>query len=649
MMLCRSFIGCTAVLLGSWLFVPAAQAQTNYYVTNGIEYSLVGALPGDQVHPDLAIGSSGGYVVWQDNVTDGSGFGISARRLDSTLSGELAPFRVNQTGTGNQENPRVAMLKDGGAVYVWQGGAPSYQHIYAAFQSANGTLLNSTDVLVNASLTAYQVAPAVAVLNNSNVVVVYTSFNQAGPGSMQDIYGQLFSPEGTKIGGEFLVNQFTTYNQRSASVAALNNGGFVVTWVSEQERAAAATYTTVSPTLNATNLNSASVDIEARLFDAGGAAISNEILVNTDNKPAANPRVASAADGTFMVVWSGLDTLLPTNGWDIFARAFSSAGVGGAVVPVNTYLYGDQLYPQISALNLDYILTWTSLGEDGSREGVYARQLHENGAPVGGEFRVNSNTFGPQIHPVVASDGVAQFLVVWSTFTLVDNSFDLSGQRFANVSAILLPMEAPYVTVPFTLTNGAYEAKITVSWPALLGLSIANFEVYVDGATVPTGIVTGNQWSFVASAGSTHSFTVDYVTTDNRRSPLSPSASGTTWSGGNWYGVPVEWMQKYFGNNLGAWPLPTADSDGDGASNLQEFLAGTDPTSGASVLKQDLIATPQGLFLSWNTQPGLTYQVQYTTNFKPWNDFGLPRFATGTNDSVYVGSSPGYYRILLQR
>ncbi len=82
----------------------------------------------------------------------------------------------------------------------------------------------------------FQINPAVAVLNNSNVVVVWGSFDQAGSNSLQDVYGQILSPTGQTIGSEFLINQFTAYNQRTPAVAALKNGGFVVAWVSEQER-----------------------------------------------------------------------------------------------------------------------------------------------------------------------------------------------------------------------------------------------------------------------------------------------------------------------------------------------------------------------------------------------------------------------------
>ena len=67
-------------------------------------------------------------------------------------------------------------------------------------------------------------------------------------------------------------------------------------------------------------------------------------------------------------------------------------------------------------------------------------------------------------------------------------------------------------------------------------------------------------------------------------------------------------------------------------------------------LQTALTMTSQGLFLSWNTQPGFTYQVQVTTNFTSWSNVGAPRFAAGTSDSIYVGGGGvGYYRVVLLR
>src|SRR5450432_1585610 len=331
---------------GLFLGLPAAVfGQTNYYSKNGTEYAVVGSLPGDQVFPDAAVTTTGGFMVWQDNATDGSGWGISARRLNGTLSGTLSTFRVNQQGTNDQENPRVALLKNGGAAFVWQGGKSGGQHIFARFFTPTNTFLTTTDLVVSKFTGTFQINPALVTLNNSNVVVVWGSFDQAGSNSLQDVYAKILSPTGQTISNEFLINQFTAYNQRTPAVAALKNGGFVVAWVSEQERI-------VTPDLGANTGNSLagdlvvpSVDIYARLYASNGVPQGNEFIVNTDANPCANPTVAAASDGSFMVAWDAHNMLNPTNSLDIYARPFSSAGVGGTTLQVNSYLYGDQYAP----------------------------------------------------------------------------------------------------------------------------------------------------------------------------------------------------------------------------------------------------------------------------------------------------------------
>jgi hypothetical protein len=648
-----------AVVCLCWIFFLAIPTiifgQTNYYAANGTEYAVIGSLPGDQVFPDAAVTPSGGFMVWQDNITDGDGFGISARRLDGTLSGTLSTFRVNQQGANDQQNPRVALLKNGGAVFTWQGGKLGYQHIYARFLNSSSTFLTTTDVLVSVPTNNFQINPAMAVLNNSNVVVVWGSFNQVSSNSFQDVYGQIFSQTGQPIGTNFLINQFTSYNQRTPSIAALKNGGFVVAWVSEQQRAVAPALGTPSAFVTASAAPVPSVDVYARLYDGNAVAQGGEFLVNTDSNPAADPAVAAAADGSFMVAWCAHDMANSDNGLDIFARPFSSAGVGGTVLRVNSHLYGDQFAPRINSIGTDYLVAWTSLAQDGSREGVYAQFLHGNGSTVGGEFRVNTTTISQQMQPVVASDGVSQFLVIWTSYTGSPNSFDLFAQRYINVASVLQPISAVFVYAPFVVdANDEYQPQLQVSWPTLLGISVSNYEVYVNGSSTPSGIVTSNQWTMTAANGltasTTNSFQVDYTTTDGRRSPLSPSASGKTWSDCDWGGIPCDWMKMYFGANAFNWPSPTADSDGDGMNNLQEFLAGTSPTNAASALRVQLASTPQGLFLNWNTQPGATYQVQTTTNFTTWNNLGASRFAAGGSDSIFVGGgSAGYYRVLLLR
>ena len=698
---------CWGLFLG---IVPAIFGQTNYYRTNGTEYAIIGSLPGDQVWPDVALNSSGGFVVWQDNITDGAGWGISATRLDSTLSADLtwSDQRVNVQGTNDQENARVALLKNNGAVFVWQGGKPSQEQIYARFLTPTNTWLTTNDVPVNSQLITnvlgyttnkistvttnwsishtritgyttntvktvttntvlktvhFQINPAVATLTNGNVAVVWTSFNQAGSNSLEDVYGQILSPTGQKVGTNFLVNQFIPYNQRTPAIAALKNGGFVVAWVSEQEQAAF-NYTGFDNT-NGTppsQVGLPSVDIYARLYRSNGVAQGNEFLVDTNTlNPCANPSVAAAADGSFMVAWGGRDMVNPTNGWDIYARTFSSAGVGGATTLVNTHLPGNQYAPHLSAIGADYLIVWTSLGQDGSREGVFGQFVHEDGSMVGGEFCVNTTTLGQQMQPAVAADGAEQFLVVWTGYTFSPNSFDLFAQRYVNVSAILEAMDAPFVYAPFVVSNGVYQPQLQVLWPPLSGISVSNYEVYVDGAGTPMALTTSNVWTMTAANGlttnSTHSFQLGYVTTDGRSSPISPSASGSTWSGANYYGIPFEWMEAYYGLSFAAWPANVnAPLVPGGPTLLQVFLSGGNPLDSSTWLQTALTKTQNGLLsLSWNTQPGFTYRVQMTTDFVSWSNlpppYDAPRFATGTSDSITFvgGGSAGYYRVLLLR
>ncbi|HTY87863.1 MAG TPA: hypothetical protein VMB80_10395 [Candidatus Acidoferrum sp.] len=680
---------------GLCLALPVAvSAQTNYYAANGTEYPIAGTLPGDQVWPDAAVSTDGGFVVWQDNATDGSGWGVSARRVDGTLSGTLSAFRVNVQGTNDQENPRVALLKNGGAAFVWQGGAAGAQHIFARLLATNNLWMTTNDLLISlpgtnvatyvtnvtqvivtnvqhshviyitntvttistnvSGMSSFQNHPALAVLNGGNVVVVWSSFNQAGSSSMLDVYGQLLSPTGQKIGTNFLINQFTAYNQRTPAVAALKNGGFVVAWVSEQERSVAAPS---SGLVTPSQLSYASVDIYARLFDGNGAAQSGEFLVNQDANVCANPSVAASADGGFLVAWTTRILGDQTNGLDILARPFVSTGAGGTTVNVNAYRLGDQILPRASAIGNDYLVVWTSLWQDGSREGVYGRLVHSDGSLVSSEFRVNTTTLNSQMQPAVASDGASQFLVVWTGFTGIPGSFDLFAQRYANVASVLQPMAAPFVCAPFTVSNGVYQPQLVVSWPPLLGISVSNYEIYVDGVeppSAPMATTTNNVWTMTAASGltasSTHSFRVDYVTTDNRRALLSPAATGTTWGGLNYYGIPYEWMQQYYGLNIAAWPAANALLAPGGLTLMQVFQSGGNPLDPSTWLKTTLTKTSEGMFLSWNTQAGFTYQVQMTTNFGSWINLGAPRFAAGNTDSIFVGGGPvGYYRVMLLR
>jgi hypothetical protein len=623
-------------ILGLAVVAPAlVLGQSSNYVPQGGEFAPAGSLPGDQTQASLSLNATGGFLTWQDNVTDGSGLGISAIQLNSTFSHPFGAFRVNQQGTNDQENPQVALLHNGGAAFVWQSGKQSFQHIYARFLSSSNTFVTG-DVLVNTASNHYQVNPVMAALPNGNVIVAWGSLGQDNADGYQGVYAQILSPTGVKVGTEFLVNQFTPFNQRTPAVAAFPNGNFVVTWVSERERSILA----VDSGGNA-GAGFNSIDIYARLYNASGAALGNEFLVNTGTNVCANPSVATASDGSFIITWGQKDLVTLNNSWDIFARQFSSAGVGGVVELVNSQQYGDQYAPKISSVGTEYLVVWTSMGQDGSREGVFGQFLLGNGAHDGGEFRVNTTVLNAQKFQAVASDGAGRFLVAWSSFVGGINSMDLYAQAYINANQQPLPPPgAPMV-------SALDESSLTVTWPPVTEFNVAYYNLYVDGSTTPIA-VTNIMWSNRSyNPSSTHTFQLAYVLTNGIVSPISPTASGTTWGPDlNHDGLPDNWQAMYWGPNSANWP-PGNTVLAPGVTVLKVFLWGANPLNPNTWLKDWMTHTSQGWYLNWNPVAGGIYQVQTSTDLAHWTNLGSPRYAAGNVDSVYMGlANKGYCRIV---
>jgi subtilisin family serine protease len=120
-------------------------------------------------------------------------------------------------------------------------------------------------------------------------------------------------------------------------------------------------------------------------------------------------------------------------------------------------------------------------------------------------------------------------------------------------------------------------------------------------------------------------------------------------------GLPDWWEKRYFGNLTGT--DPNADPDHDGANNLAEWLAGTDPTQASSAFRiLSIIRTNQNLQITWTTVGGHSYVLQQTatlsgsgTNFL---DLGGPITPVGTNEGittfVHLGATTNiaiFYRV----
>ncbi|MEP6603270.1 MAG: DUF1800 family protein [Spartobacteria bacterium] len=104
------------------------------------------------------------------------------------------------------------------------------------------------------------------------------------------------------------------------------------------------------------------------------------------------------------------------------------------------------------------------------------------------------------------------------------------------------------------------------------------------------------------------------------------------------------WEQYYQAQAL----APSADSDGDGQTNLSESIAGTNPLDAKSVFKLTRIGVSNGsVTLSWSTIIGQRYQTQSSADMRTWNDLGTPFVGTGQEmtGSFGIPANQKYFRV----
>ena len=120
-------------------------------------------------------------------------------------------------------------------------------------------------------------------------------------------------------------------------------------------------------------------------------------------------------------------------------------------------------------------------------------------------------------------------------------------------------------------------------------------------------------------------------------------------------GLPDWWELQYFGHLTGT--DPHADFDHDGMNNLAEWIAGTNPTNAASVLRATMVSATNAnnVVVGWSSVAGKTYWLARATNLATgFNSIvGTNIAATApTNTLTDTAVLPGnarYYRVGVQQ
>ena len=346
-------------------------------------------------------------------VTDGGGLSDTGV-VDLTVGDPTTPdlvggeTQVNTYTVGKQNDPSVAALSDGGFVVTWSSDIQDGSNfgIYAQRYDAGG-LPTGTEFRVNTYTVGRQIDPSVAALSVGGFVVTWSSDIQDG--NKLDIYGQRYDALGSPSGAEFRVNTYTASNQYEPSVAALSDGGFVVTWSSDVQG-----------------------EIYAQRYDAGGVPVGTEFQVNTHTtSDQEDPSVAALSDGGFVVTWesNGQDGF----GLGIYAQRYDVGGLPtGTEFRVNTYTVNNEINPSVTALSDGgFVVAWESYGQDGDKNGIYGQRYDALGSPTGSEFQVNSYTLESQSQPSIVELANGDLAVAWQSSGQDGSGNGIFAQRFS--------------------------------------------------------------------------------------------------------------------------------------------------------------------------------------------------------------------------
>ena len=417
-----------------------AQIYTSQFEAVGSEFIVNSYTDYWQTRPEVSSTSSGDFLVtW----AEGNGY-LSAQFFNQSGAQIGEQFNMRP---GWNHHADIAVSADGG---FWVSGNVAQDAIYIKKISSDGIDLIA-DVKIDRDV--FQADPTITILQDQRVLVTWNEESETGS---NDIYAQLVSDSGVLLGEAFLINQNTNNNQLGQEVTALADGGFAITWQSENQDGDG--YGIIvrqfdneligtdeiivneitlgdqtDPTITADseggflvgwtdNIHINGGAVYAQRFDTAANKIGSNIHLNDDGvidlNNSKDVEIAELQDGSFVAAW---DAWSGTR--DIYARKIADEEVQ-PILPIddsfvsrlNITTSGEQQNPVVTGLpNGNFVVVWADrAGNDGSEGGIFAQIYTSQFETVGAEFIINSYTDYWQTRPEVSSTSSGDFLVTWA-------------------------------------------------------------------------------------------------------------------------------------------------------------------------------------------------------------------------------------------
>jgi len=358
----------------------------------------------DQKIAAIAMDAAGNFVVvWSSYGQDSNSNGIFGQRFDPNCTPIGSEFQINTITPGNQTESSVAMNALGNFAIAWQGPGIDEEDIFIKRFDPNGQPLGD-ELIVNTYTHGKQRYPKVTMSRDGAFAVVWE--NQKPEAKTTVVSCRLFDANSLAVGEEFDVN--SPANCRYPDVAMDSRGNFAIIWMEDKS----------------------SNSIIARLYNADGSAKTGPFEVSTVKfSSITRPTIAMDANGYFVVAWDGDPNRASLD--DIHARLFDPNGIPlGEQFIVNTSLAEAQQYPQVAMNNQgEFVIVWeTKIDAHTIERDIFGRRYDSSGQPTGGEFQLNTFVEGDQRYPDVALSDNGIFVTVWQSDGQDGSGYGIFGE-----------------------------------------------------------------------------------------------------------------------------------------------------------------------------------------------------------------------------
>ena len=219
---------------------------------------------------------------------------------------------------------------------------------------------------------------SIAALGDGGFVVTWTTQAEGGPfGDYYPNYARSYTADGQAVGNAIVIGEGGDFGvPYGSSVIGIKNGGFFAFY--------------------------SDGFYQGQRYTAAGKSVGKELFYDGFHS------VAELAKGGFVIAHDNADCSACTQ--TVYGRKYTDAGVAiGAPVAIHSGLS----FTSVAALaGGGFVATWSDT-RPGTGYDVYAQRFSATATPIGGTFQVNTFTAGDQTAPVVAGLANGSFVVTW--------------------------------------------------------------------------------------------------------------------------------------------------------------------------------------------------------------------------------------------